>query len=59
MMRDGFMAGTGEVELPDPCIDGMPLVRTSRDVRIDTAMSVSFGFGGSCASLVFDAWSGV
>jgi 3-oxoacyl-[acyl-carrier-protein] synthase I len=37
----------------------MPLVRTSRDARIDTAMSVSFGFGGSCASLVFDAWSGV
>jgi 3-oxoacyl-[acyl-carrier-protein] synthase-1 len=59
MMRDGFMAGTGEVELPDPCIDGMPLVRTSRGARIDTAMSVSFGFGGSCASLVFDAWSGV
>jgi 3-oxoacyl-[acyl-carrier-protein] synthase-1 len=36
----------------------MPLVRTTRDARIDTAMSVSFGFGGSCASLMFEAWLG-
>src|ERR1700730_8844277 len=45
MMRDGFIAGTGPVETPDPCLNGMPLVCTSRAVKIDTAMSVSFGFG--------------
>jgi len=58
MMRDGFIAGTGPIETPDPRLHGMPLVRTSRPLRIDTAMSISFGFGGSCASLVFDAWKG-
>lgn len=58
MMRDGFVAGTGPIETPDPCVSGMPLVRTSRPMKIDTAMSISFGFGGSCASLVFDAWKG-
>jgi 3-oxoacyl-[acyl-carrier-protein] synthase I len=58
MMRDGFVAGTGTIETPDPCLNGMPLVQTSRPMKIDTAMSVSFGFGGSCASLIFDAWRG-
>ncbi|WP_341314612.1 beta-ketoacyl synthase N-terminal-like domain-containing protein [Paraburkholderia sp. IMGN_8] len=59
MMRDGFIAGTAGIETPDASLGEMPLVRTSRDARIDTAMSVSFGFGGSCASLVFDAWKGL
>jgi 3-oxoacyl-[acyl-carrier-protein] synthase-1 len=31
----------------------MPLVQTTREARIDRAMSVSFGFGGSCAAVVF------
>jgi 3-oxoacyl-[acyl-carrier-protein] synthase I len=33
-------------------------VRTTRDARIGTAMSISFGFGGSCASLIFEGWQG-
>ncbi|MFM0394199.1 beta-ketoacyl-[acyl-carrier-protein] synthase family protein [Paraburkholderia phytofirmans] len=58
MMRDGFIAGTANIDTPEPALDGMPLVRTARDARIGTAMSVSYGFGGSCASLVFEAWQG-
>jgi 3-oxoacyl-[acyl-carrier-protein] synthase-1 len=58
MMRDGFIAGTADMGMPEPEVRGMPLVRTTRDARIDTAMSVSFGFGGSCASLMFEAWLG-
>ncbi|MFL9864020.1 beta-ketoacyl synthase N-terminal-like domain-containing protein [Paraburkholderia fungorum] len=58
MMRDGFIAGTAGIETPEPAVDGMPLVRATRDARIDTAMSISFGFGGSCASLIFEAWQG-
>jgi 3-oxoacyl-[acyl-carrier-protein] synthase-1 len=58
MMRDGFMAGTGDIETPEPSLAGMPLVRAARAARIATAMSVSFGFGGSCASLMFSAWQG-
>jgi 3-oxoacyl-[acyl-carrier-protein] synthase-1 len=53
MMRDGFIAGTGIVESPDPLVRDMPLVQTTREARIDRAMSVSFGFGGSCAAVVF------
>jgi len=58
MMRDGFIAGTTVIDSVEPEIDGMPLVRETRDARIGTAMSVSFGFGGSCASLMFEAWQG-
>lgn len=54
MMRDGFMAGTGTIASPDAAISGMPIVQHSREARIDTALSVSFGFGGSCAALVFE-----
>jgi 3-oxoacyl-[acyl-carrier-protein] synthase-1 len=58
MMRDGFIAGTAGIETLEPEVHDMPLMRTTRDARIDTAMSVSFGFGGSCASLMFEAWQG-
>jgi 3-oxoacyl-[acyl-carrier-protein] synthase-1 len=58
MMRDAFIAGTGIDGALDPAVGGMPLVRASRDARIERAMSVSFGFGGSCASLLLDAWKG-
>lgn len=58
MMRDGFIAGTTGIETPEPAVDGLPLVRATRDARIGTAMSNSFGFGGSCASLMFEVWQG-
>lgn len=58
MMRDGFIAGTAGIDTPEPAVAGMPLVRATREARIGTAMSVSFGFGGSCASLMFEAWQG-
>ncbi|MFL9905565.1 beta-ketoacyl synthase N-terminal-like domain-containing protein [Paraburkholderia sp. RL17-337-BIB-A] len=58
MMRDGFIAGTPEIESAEPAVDGMPLVRTARDARIGTVMSISYGFGGSCASLMFAMWQG-
>jgi 3-oxoacyl-[acyl-carrier-protein] synthase-1 len=57
MMRDSTIAGAVGIESLDEFAAGMPLVRETRDARIDTAMSVSFGFGGSCASLVFRAWN--
>ncbi|MFM0626060.1 beta-ketoacyl-[acyl-carrier-protein] synthase family protein [Paraburkholderia xenovorans] len=58
MMRDGFIAGTADIDTPEPALDGMPLVRATREARIGSAMSVSYGFGGSCASLMFEAWQG-
>ncbi|APR36645.1 beta-ketoacyl synthase N-terminal-like domain-containing protein [Paraburkholderia sp. SOS3] len=56
MMRDRFIAGSAPIDRADPCVEGMPLVRATRDAVLGRVMSVSFGFGGSCASLVFDAW---
>lgn len=53
MMRDGFIAGTGCIESPDALVRGLPLVQRTREAHIGRAMSVSFGFGGSCASLIF------
>ncbi|NIF55011.1 beta-ketoacyl synthase N-terminal-like domain-containing protein [Burkholderia sp. Ax-1724] len=58
MMRDGFIAGTAAIDTPESEAAGMPLVREARAARIGSAMSVSFGFGGSCASLMFEAWRG-
>jgi len=54
MMRDGFIAGTGERSAFEPLAERMPLVRETREAQIGRAMSVSFGFGGSSASLVFE-----
>ncbi|KVC52282.1 beta-ketoacyl synthase N-terminal-like domain-containing protein [Burkholderia stagnalis] len=58
MMRDGFIAGTAVDGALDPALGGLPVVRTSRDARIARALSVSFGFGGSCSSVLLDAWKG-
>ncbi|MCM2355445.1 MAG: beta-ketoacyl-ACP synthase I [Arenimonas sp.] len=53
MMRDGFMAGSANIETLDPQAEGFPILRESRDAVLDTVMSNSFGFGGTNATLVF------
>ncbi|CAG9227244.1 beta-ketoacyl-(acyl carrier protein) synthase I [Paraburkholderia tropica] len=55
MMRDRRIAGAVGIDELDALAATLPLVRETRDARIETAMSVSFGFGGSCASLMFRA----
>ena len=56
MLRDGFIAGSANVEAPAPEAAGLPLVTASRKATLHTVMSNSFGFGGTNASLVFRAW---
>ena len=53
MLRDGFIAGSANIEVLDPEAAGFPIVRESRDARLDVVMSNSFGFGGTNAALVF------
>jgi len=53
MMRDGFIAGSANIETLAEDAASFPIVQTSRDARLDTVMSNSFGFGGTNASLVF------
>ncbi|MFL6566050.1 MAG: beta-ketoacyl synthase N-terminal-like domain-containing protein [Burkholderiales bacterium] len=53
MMADEFVAGCANLEQPDAAALGLPLVAAAREHRIARAMSNSFGFGGTNASLVF------
>jgi 3-oxoacyl-[acyl-carrier-protein] synthase-1 len=56
MLQKGFIAGSANVETPDPAAEGMPLVTTTRDAPLRQALSNSFGFGGTNASLVLRRW---
>lgn len=54
MLENNFIAGSINVEEPDPAVVGMPLVtETIERAGLKTAMSNSFGFGGTNATLVF------
>jgi 3-oxoacyl-[acyl-carrier-protein] synthase-1 len=53
MMQGEFVAGSANIENPDPAAEGFPILRESREAKLDTVMSNSFGFGGTNATLVF------
>ena len=54
MMKNNFIAASANIETLDEQAAGMPIVTERMDnVKIDTMMSNSFGFGGTNASLVF------
>jgi 3-oxoacyl-[acyl-carrier-protein] synthase-1 len=57
MLQQGFIAGSANVETLEPEAQGMPLVTVTRDAPIRTALSNSFGFGGTNASLVLRRWN--
>jgi len=59
MLNKGFIAGSANVETPDPAVEGMPLVTVTRDAELRQVLSNSFGFGGTNASLVLKRWEGV
>ena len=56
MLQRGFIAGSINVDNVDPEAADLPLVRESRDAPLRTALSNSFGFGGTNASLVLRRW---
>src|ERR1700712_5749106 len=54
MMQSGFICESANIEEIDPAVADANIVRKRIDnARIDTALSNSFGFGGTNASLVF------
>ena len=53
MMQDGFLAASANIETLDPRAEGYPIIRETRDARLNTVLSNSFGFGGTNACLVF------
>jgi len=53
MMENDFIAASANIEELDPAAQGLPIVREKLNQKVKTAMSNSFGFGGTNASLVF------
>src|ERR1700748_722478 len=54
MMQQDFICESANIEELDPAVAGANIVRKRIDnVKINTALSNSFGFGGTNASLVF------
>lgn len=54
MMNDNFISGSSNIEIPDPIIENIDVPReTIKNININTALSNSFGFGGTNATLIF------
>jgi len=52
MMENDFIAASANIETLDPAAEGLNIVRERMDnVKIETALSNSFGFGGTNATL--------
>jgi 3-oxoacyl-[acyl-carrier-protein] synthase-1 len=58
MLRGDFIAGSINVETPDPALGDLPLVTVSRAAPLQQVLSNSFGFGGTNACLVLRKWQG-
>ncbi|MGD0962930.1 MAG: beta-ketoacyl-ACP synthase II [Candidatus Acidiferrales bacterium] len=57
-LRDQVLPPTINYENPDPCCDLDYIPNHSRKAEVHYALSNSFGFGGTNASLVFQRWEG-
>ncbi len=58
MMNNNFVSESANIDELDEEAIGMNIVTSRHDEKIDTAMSNSFGFGGTNASLVFKRFEG-
>ena len=53
-MNNDFISGSSNTEIPDPIIENIDIPReTIENININTALSNSFGFGGTNATLIF------
>ncbi len=57
-LRDQILPPTANYEIPDPACDLDYIPNHSRKAQVHYALSNSFGFGGTNASLIFKLWDG-
>jgi 3-oxoacyl-[acyl-carrier-protein] synthase II len=57
-LRDQILPPTVNYENPDPACDLDYLPNQARKAEVEYALSNSFGFGGTNASLIFKRWAG-
>ena len=55
MMKHGFVAPSMNIETLDPDVAPIKIARERVETPVKTAMSNSFGFGGTNGSVVFGA----
>lgn len=52
MLNNGFLAESAHIDTLDPAFEDLPILRKRVDNEVETAMSNSFGFGGTNGCLV-------
>jgi 3-oxoacyl-[acyl-carrier-protein] synthase-1 len=58
MMQNGFASESANIEELDPAFADLPILRTRKDMALNTVMSNSFGFGGTNGCLVMSRYDG-
>ena len=59
MMSENFLSASANINEIDPLAENLPIVRERQDnIRLNTVMSNSFGFGGTNATLIFQRYNG-
>ena len=58
MLNNDFVCESANIENLDPAFEGMPIVRSRVDRKLDTVMSNSFGFGGTNGCLIMSRYEG-
>ena len=54
MMENNFVAGSAHIDTLDEHANGLPILLKTKDAVLNRVMCISFGFGGTNASLVIE-----